>query len=306
MVVPYEGDLPGSFAIPGGLVDAHAHLTLDFGDAVGLDQGSPELVAANLERQARAGVLWVRDAGAIDGSRVFGPGVVACGRFVVPRGRYFPHLSAGGDDPIAAALGQDTPWVKVIADFPGPDMNFVTAPPNYSRAELTALVDAAHAAGKRVAAPTSPGLAADCVAAGVDSIEHGPMLDPASLRLLGARGGAWTPTLRTVAGNLEPIPPAAPLLEAIRANLSEAVALGVRVMAGCDDAGHGAIASEAAYLVKYGMDPGDAIDAASSVPRDYLGLPEEGIVTYHEDPRLDVGVLARPAAVLTPAGQRVV
>src|SRR4051812_23932450 len=144
MVVEYDGELPGSFAIPGGLVDAHAHLTLDFGGAVGLDKGSPELVAANIERQARAGVLWIRDTGAVDGARVFGPGVIPCGRFLAPRGRYFSELSAGVDDLVAAALAQETPWVKVIADFPGHDMNWVAAPPNYTRDQLAELVEAAH------------------------------------------------------------------------------------------------------------------------------------------------------------------
>jgi imidazolonepropionase-like amidohydrolase len=304
MVSPYRGELPGCFAIPGGLVDAHAHLTLDFGGVVGLDQGSPELVAANLARQARAGVLWVRDAGAVDGARVRGPGVVSCGRFLAPRGRYFPELSAGVDDLVDAALEQDTPWVKVIADFPGHDMNWVAAPPNYDLGQLTELVDAAHAAGKRVAAHVSTALAAECVAAGVDSLEHAPLLDPESLDALGERGGAWTPTLRTVAGNLEAIPPAAPLLDALRANLARAVAAGVRVMAGCDDAGHGAIAAEVAYMVKYGMDPADAVAAASSEAREYLGLPDDGIVTYDADPRVDVGVLAQPAAVVDAAGRR--
>jgi imidazolonepropionase-like amidohydrolase len=156
-----------------------------------------------------------------------------------------------------------------------------------------------------VAAHVSTAVAADCVAAGVDSIEHGPLLDRESLAALGARGGAWTPTLRTVAGTLEAIPAAAPLLEQIRANLAVAESLGVRVLAGCDEAGHGAIAAEVAYMVKYGKDAGAAIAAASDGAREYRGVPAEGIVTFDDDPRVDIGVLRRPVAVVTAGGRRV-
>src|SRR5436190_24349092 len=59
--IPGARDLPGGWVLP-GLVDAHAHLTFDFG-GTGLD--GEELIAANLEQHLRAGVLAVRDIGVV-------------------------------------------------------------------------------------------------------------------------------------------------------------------------------------------------------------------------------------------------
>ena len=65
---PVDGarELPGGWVAP-GLVDAHAHLTFEARDRLGLERGSYELVAAHLAEQRRAGVLAVRDAGSLPG-----------------------------------------------------------------------------------------------------------------------------------------------------------------------------------------------------------------------------------------------
>ena len=48
-----------------------------------------------------------------------------------------------------------------------------------------------------------------------------------------------------------------------------------------------------------GLDPKDALAAASTWPRRFLGAPATAdIVTHHHDPRQDPGQLARPAAVV--------
>jgi imidazolonepropionase-like amidohydrolase len=296
--------IPGDFALPGGLVDCHAHLSIALGDATE-PRGSAELVAANHERNRRAGVLWARDAGRVPGSDVGLRGVVSCGRFLAPPGRYHEWLIDEVGDLVADALEQDTPWVKVIADFPGPDGNWLAAPVNYDRDALTELAAAAHDAGKRVAAHVSGELVRDCVAAGIDSIEHGPLIDAESLAVLGERGGAWTPTLATVAGALEQIPPARPVLDGIRAALAAAPGAGVRVLAGGDEVGAGSLHREIATLIRYGMDPADALASASTVARDYLGLPELGVVTFDRDPRADPSALAEPVAVVDQKGNRV-
>src|SRR3954466_12816249 len=59
-------ELPGAFAAP-GLVDAHVHLTFETHDRLGLDRGTPELIAAPLDLRRRAGVLAVRDVGSLPG-----------------------------------------------------------------------------------------------------------------------------------------------------------------------------------------------------------------------------------------------
>ena len=48
-----------------------------------------------------------------------------------------------------------------------------------------------------------------------------------------------------------------------------------------------------------GLEPKDALAAASTWPRRFLGAPATAdIVTYHHDPREDPGQLAHPAAVV--------
>jgi imidazolonepropionase-like amidohydrolase len=54
-----------------------------------------------------------------------------------------------------------------------------------------------------------------------------------------------------------------------------------------------------ALLADHGLTPGQAISAAGSLARDFLGIhPEGDIVTYDADPLQDPGVLAHPAAVV--------
>ena len=70
---------------------------------------------------------------------------------------------------------------------------------------------------------------------------------------------------------------------------------GVRVLAGTDVAG--TIADEIALLADHGLTAEQAIAAAGSLARDFLGIhPAGDIVTY--DPREDPHVLASPAAVV--------
>lgn len=298
-------ELPGRYALPGGLVDAHSHLSIPLGGS-GLPLGSAELVAENYSRNRRAGVLGMRDCGQVPGSEVDLPGVVPCGRFLAPAGRYFDGLFEPVHDLLGAAVAQHTSWVKAIADFPSDDGNWLTAPVNWDGAALAELVRVAERAHKRVAAHVSSAHVRDCVAAGVHSVEHGPLMDLESLSALGARGGAWTPTLATVAAVLEQIPPAAPVLSSLGAALAAAAGAGVRVLAGSDEAGAGNLHREVAYLMKYGLCGRDALAAASVVPRAFLGLPAGGVVTYDRDPRLDPSVLAAPIAVIDAAGTRLV
>ena len=93
-------------------------------------------------------------------------------------------------------------WVKLIFDFPeqfkGTE-SLLAATPNYRPDLVRSLCDAVHALGGRVAAHvTGPDGSAAAVELGIDSLEHGHHVPLDSLRALGARGGAWTPTLSTV------------------------------------------------------------------------------------------------------------
>ena len=308
-------ELPGRYALP-GLVDAHAHPT------VATDEHGPYLAdgaygATRLDEYAASGVTVIRDAGGL-GEVTLGfaraaaagrPCVTAAGRFLAPAGRYFPRMySPTAPDGLAAAIQAEVAagaaWVKIIGDFPewgedGPVPRSTAA--TYDLDAMRQAVDVAHAAGARVAVHSNlpdSGLAG----IGADSIEHGQALGHPELKSLGARGGAWTPTLCAMLQNRNSPDPAVrarvgELRERLRDCLPYAVAHGVRVLAGTDVVG--TIADEIALLAGHGLTAGQAIAAAGSAARDFLGIhPAGDIVTYDDDPREDPGVLASPAAVV--------
>jgi imidazolonepropionase-like amidohydrolase len=307
------------WSIP-GLVDAHVHLTMDFGARTGLERGSDELVRANAEAQLASGVVAVRDAGRIPpGARLdaapAGLLVISCGAVLAPPGRFFPgglHVDAPPAELVAIALGQleqGATWVKLIADFPGEDLNFFAPRVSYERDVVERVCRAVHAAGGRVAAHTSGAHAGELVRAGVDSIEHGPGLDAVVVREMAARGTIWVPTLATVAGVCDAVvaagAPPAPLARQVLARYAEtiplAVDLGVPVLAGTDESPHGTLHRELEQLVRFGLDPGQAIDAATTVAHAALEIRDDGRrIVLASDPRRDLAALreAGPAVAL--------
>jgi imidazolonepropionase-like amidohydrolase len=317
-VVAGTGDseeLPGRFALA-GLVDAHAHPT------VAVDERGPylsdgEYGTARLKDYATAGVTVIRDAGGhsqvtlgFAGTAAAGrPVVTAAGRFLAPANRYFPRMhSPVAPDELALAIRAEVAagaaWVKIIGDFPqwaegGPVPQSTAA--TYDLETLRYAVDAAHAAGARVAVHSNlpdSGLAG----IGADSIEHGTALGHSELEALGVRAGAWTPTLCAVLHGRDSSDPAVrsrtdELRERLRDCLPYAVAHDVRVLAGTDVVG--TIADEIALLAEHGLTAAQAIAAAGSAARDFLGIhPEGDIVTYDDDPLEDPRALARPVAVV--------
>jgi imidazolonepropionase-like amidohydrolase len=69
------------------------------------------------------------------------------------------------------------------------------------------------------------------------------------------------------------------------------------VLAGSDVVG--SVAGEVSQLVRHGLSVTEALAAASTSARDFLGLTGEGdLVTYDADPREHPEVLATPAAVV--------
>jgi imidazolonepropionase-like amidohydrolase len=308
-------ELPGRYALA-GLVDAHAHPTVA-ADERGPYLSDGEYGAARLRDYVAAGVTVIRDAGGrsqvtLGFARTAAAGwpvVTAAGRFLAPANRYFPRMhSPVAPDELAAAIRAEVAagaaWVKIIGDFPElaeggpvPRSNAAT----YDLETLRHAVDTAHAAGARVAVHSNlpdSGLAG----IGADSIEHGRALGHSELEALGVRGGAWTPTLCAVLQGRNSSDPAVrrqigELRERLRDRLPYAVAHGVRVLAGTDRVG--TISDEIALLADHGLTAGEAIAAAGSAARDFLGIhPEGDIVTYDGDPLEDPGVLARPAAVV--------
>ncbi len=310
--------LPGRFILP-GLADAHAHPAVGDGPA-GLVALDASAARANLLAWAKTGIALVRDVGSpgrVTLQLTPGPGMPAlqaAGRFLAPAGRYFPGLldaPVGEADLIRCALtevGRGATWVKVIADFP--DLAAGTdAEATYPIDAIAQLTTAVHRAGARVAVHSTVPDAGRLVAAGVDSIEHGFGLDESAVQDMARRGTAWTPTLGALLALLEAphLPPGRRCrLQEGRERLAElvpvAARLGVPVLAGTDVTG--SIPREVALLSQTGLEPRQALAAASTWPRQFIGSPATAdIVTYHHDPREDPDQLKDPAAVVV-AGTR--
>ncbi len=172
----------------------------------------------------------------------------------------------------------------------------------YGTALVEAVVELAHSRDARVAVHTNTEIVSDLIGAGVDSIEHGTSITERDLQVLGARSGAWTPTLCASVG---PRPDATPEQIKRRQARSEHLAsmlplaerYGVRVLTGSDVVG--SVAGEIDLLVKHGLTVSQALVAASTGAQGFLGLSGDGnLVTYDADPREHPEVLATPAAVI--------
>jgi imidazolonepropionase-like amidohydrolase len=309
--LPDAEQLPGRFVLP-GLADAHAHPALAHGPLgpVALDLDAAH---ANLIAWGRAGITLVRDTGSPAGLTLDldpEPGlpvVYAAGRFLAPAGHYFPDLLVTGvaeEDLVSCALAEISRgalWVKVIADFPHLEAGTGTER-TYSPGALAELVAAVHEAGGRVAAHTTLPGAGQLVAAGVDSIEHGTSLDEAAIAEMARLGTAWTPTLcATTYVPADPSPERLQHRSEVRERFSSllplAVRLGVPVLAGTDV--RGSISGEVALLAELGLEPKQALAAASTWARQFIGGAGTDIVTYMNDPREDPAELDQPAAVVS-------
>src|SRR5256884_3223265 len=155
--------------------------------------------------------------------------------------------------------------------------------------EMRALVDEAHALGRRVMchAVGGPGLRR-AIEAGVDSIEHGCYLDedPELIPMMVERGIFFVPTLTVYEYHRESTAPhVRERARALRAHHLESVrhalAAGVKVVAGTDAGGHGHPnnAVELEHLVAAGMSPMQALQAATRLAAECLALePEIGTI----------------------------
>ncbi|RPI25703.1 MAG: hypothetical protein EHM57_01170 [Actinobacteria bacterium] len=323
-VVEAEIDTAGLHSLP-GLADCHAHLAMDkLADLAGLDD---ETIRGNTVRNAWAqvagGVLLIADKGSnsdvsleiLRAPPATRPELQMAGRMIASGGGYYPGygVEVGPDDLAAAVRRAAGPhgWVKIVADWPrrgvGPQANFPVE-------AMVAAVEAAHAAGCRVAAHTmAPAGIRPVVGSGVDSIEHGLFMTGEDLKAIAGRGGSWVPTILGVESIIEFLGAdssggrlLSEGLDNVRLLLPEAERLGVTVLAGTDLAvPHGRVAAEAARLVDFGLSPTAAVAAVSTAAYDYLGVdraPAPGgradAVFFDSDPREDVTTLAEPALVI--------
>lgn len=191
----------------------------------------------------------------------------------------------------------------------------------YTLEEMKALVADAHRLGRKVAAHAHGAEGIRWGAeAGVDSIEHGSYIDDAGIAAMKEHGTYLVPTLylgdwMIDNAGLTRLPPpllakAQAVIPAARKNIAHAFASGVKVAFGTDAAvyPHGLNAHEFAVMVKLGLTPLQAIQAATVNAADLLGWAgkvgslEPGawadIVAVDGDPLKDVTTLERVKFVM--------
>jgi imidazolonepropionase-like amidohydrolase len=155
----------------------------------------------------------------------------------------------------------------------------------YTPAEVRALVAEARSLGRNTMCHAVGGQGLrNAIEAGVGSIEHGCYLaqDPDLARMMADQGIFLVPTFEVYEHHATVSAPhmqerARSLMEIHRESMHQALAAGVKVVAGTDSGGfvHGDNAREIELLVERGMSPMRAIQAATGWAAECVGLGQE-------------------------------
>jgi imidazolonepropionase-like amidohydrolase len=337
-------DATGCTALP-GLVDAHVHTA--YTGAVNpiyfiKDLGSLFAIRATVHAHdlLHAGLTAVRDGGstafvdialrqAVDQGIVPGPRIRACGyalRMTGGHGDSFyrpeveiesPGLVNSPDEARKAArmnLKHGADHIKilsasggVLSDGPEPGL------PQFTVEEMRAAIDEAHKQGKRTMAHAHGTQAVkNAIMAGIDSVEHGSILDEEAVELMIKHDVWYVPTLLAahrviehgVAGGISPlfVDKAKRVAELHSKSFRMALDAGVKIAMGTD-AGtpynfHGDNLNELPLMVEAGMTPMQALVASTKVGADLLDLSDKigtlevgklaDVVVVRGDPLADI------------------
>ncbi len=332
-----------------GLIDCHVHLTFPAlnksvaRDPSRLTTADYALAGVVHARQTlEAGFTTVRDLGAdseaifslqkaIQSGQIPGPRVLAAGGLISVTGGHGDIL--GYPEPIhdllvgeslcngpydcrravrsQIAAGADV--IKIAVTGGGADAGGnEDAAPEMEADEVQAIVQVAHAHGRKVAVHAH-GTAGILLAlnAGADSIEHGGFANAEAISLLRAHDTTLVPTLSVLDRIAKEIATASPkdqprmraFLDKMPGNIGAAYRAGVRIAFGTD-AGiteHGGNAGEFAWYVRIGMTPTAALQTATVNAARLLGLEKEigtieagksaDLIATTRDPLADVAAL---------------
>jgi imidazolonepropionase-like amidohydrolase len=351
-------DLKDSFVLP-GLIDSHVHLTSEQGPNARLEEFTKtrsDLAldgAWNAMKTLKAGFTTVADLGApnesifalrdaIKAGRVPGPRIIASGSAISVHGghgdpangmpeelvhAYRPTSVCSGADDCRRAVREQVragaDIIKITATGGVLSQTAAGLAQQFSGDELEAIVEAAHAMGRKVTAHAHGGDGINAfLEAGGDSIEHGTYLDAESVKLFKARGAWLVPTL--MAGDFVAKEAARPNTFFSPAQRDKALQAGprmidmarrareggVKVAYGTDTgvSAHGDNAGEFALLVKAGFTPLDAIRAATVWAAEHFGLQDQigslapskqaDLIAVKDDPLADVTVLTKVSFVM--------
>ena len=306
-----------------GLVDAHCHVGLDAGGAVG-----PDVQETQALTDRDAGALLLRDCGsAADTAWIHDredlPRLIRAGRHLARTHRYIRNYAHELEpdelsDYVAKEADRGDGWVKLVGDWIEREAGDLT--PSWTRESLEAAMATAHERGARVTAHVFGEEALpDLIAAGIDCIEHGTGLSLPLIDTMAAQQVALVPTVvqldnfpKYAASGAHRFPAYSShmldLWQRRRETIGAAHEAGVPIYAGTDAGGvlsHGLVASEVIELATYGLSNSEALGAASWRARSWLGMSgtlEEGteadFVVYDADPLADLAILKSPKRIV--------
>jgi imidazolonepropionase-like amidohydrolase len=336
----------GSATLLPGLIDAHVHLTGDPQHSgyksLGISVPRQTLTGAkNARLTLEVGFTTVRNVGAagysdvalrdaINAGEIPGPRMMVSGPALGSTGGHcdenllapeFAHRDEGVADGVAAITAKTREVIKYGADvikfcasggvfskgdLPGTEQ--------YSPAEMTALVEEAHRQGRKVAAHAHGAQAIiDAAKAGVDSIEHGSLIDDEGVRTMKEHGTYLVADIynddfilglgKQYGFTDEMLKKERMVGQQQREGFRKAAQAGVKIAFGTD-AGvypHGGNAKQFAYMVKYGLTPMQAIQSATVNAADLLGWSDQvgslepgrfaDLIAVEGDPLKDVTTL---------------
>jgi len=274
----------------------------------------------------------VRDLGASDGVAIAvrdavargehaGPAILPAGRALCMTGRHGFFIGRETDGPWDARKGvreqrkAGATVIKLIATGGVLTKGAVPGQSQLSEEEMRAAVEEAHT-HRMVVGAHAIGTAGinNALRAGVDSIEHGHLLDDESIALFKERGAYLVPTLAAVERIYENaktgaqpdyvVRKASEIYERMADNIGRAWRAGVTI-AGGSDAGtpynyHQAYAYELELMVTMlGMTPQQALTAATRTAAELLRIDPAGdLLLLDADPGADIRALRAPRVVL--------
>ncbi|MFC4536511.1 amidohydrolase family protein [Sphaerisporangium dianthi] len=304
-------DLAGAYLTP-GLVNMHTHLSLALPGQGGDDvkgMGPHDLalyMADGARRTLACGVTTVRCVAekdhadfalrrAIEAGRIAGPRVYTAGRALVCTGGHGHEggdtLECDGPDAFRRGVrsqikaGADLIKVMISGGIAGEHERIDT--PQLFGDEMAAVIDTAHAWGRKVTAHAGPAaVIAEAVELGLDCVEHGYELTPQVAAAMAARGTALVPTLLVTRCKdffTELGVPEWMQCRSLAAgprhldSYAMALAAGVTVMLGSDMPpfwpfeGTNATVRELEHMSESGLGPAGALRAATLEPARWLG-----------------------------------
>jgi imidazolonepropionase-like amidohydrolase len=350
-------DLKNKTVLP-GLIDCHVHMEHETSPNRYLegftynpaDYAFQSVVFA--ERTLKAGFTTVRDLGgmgvnislrnAINKKLIPGPRIYTAGKSIATTGGHADPTNGYRDDlmgdpgPAAGvANGPDECRKAVRQRYKnGSDLIKITASggvlsvaksgenPQFTEEEIKAIVETARDYGFKVAAHCHGAEAMKrAVRAGVNSIEHGTMMDEEVMQLMKQHGTYFVPTItagKSVAdsakkpGYYQPLvtPKALAIGPKIQATFGKAYKAGVKIAFGTDAGvfAHGKNWLEFVYMTEVGMPAMEAIQSATVSAADLIGVSDKigsiekgklaDIIAVEGDPVKDIQAMGRVSFVM--------